>query len=237
MNVIALTLHCMNSFLPVIPHSCSVLQICFSMAIEPNYQLIFTNNDDNTKDIEHRIAIARSATIAPTNIWKDRNILVQTKKRLLQSLVFSIAAYGAKCWVLKMSDRKRLESFELWCYRRILPISRTKKETNESVLKKLNCDNRLLDSVYSHQLSFIGHILRHECLQGTLLLGMVPGSRGRGRPKTRLSDHLKEICGLTMVEMHRSAQHRENWRRTVTGATGPRRPGIEPTVTDDDQLF
>ena len=118
---------------------------------------IFTNNYDDTKEIEHRIAIAKSATIALTSIWKDRNISVQTKKRLLQSLVLSIAAYGSECWVLKKSDRKRLESFELWCYHRIFRISWT------------------------------------ECLEGTLLLGKVPGSRGRGRPKTRLSDDLKEV--------------------------------------------
>ena len=136
------------------------------------------------------------------------NVNVKLYEKINKKL---FSTYGSECWVLKKSDGKRLESFELWCYHRILRISWTKKETNESTLKKVNCENRQLDGIYSRQLSLIGRILRHECIDRTLLLGMVPGRRGRGRPKTLFSDHLKETCGLTTVEMHRSAQHRENW--------------------------
>ena len=94
---------------------------------------------------------------------------------------------------------------------------------NESIRNKVNCDSRLLDFINTRHLAFIGHTLTHDRLEKSLLMGMVPGSRGRGRRKTRLSDHLKDICGLTMVEMFRAAQDRDNWRRLVgMGATAAR---------------
>ena len=149
----------------------------------------FTDNYDESKEIRRRIGIAKSATTALSNIWKDRSITLATKKRLLNSLVFPIATYGSVCWVMKASNRKRLESFELWCYRRILRISWAEKKTNEFVLGKSGLQfqgDRLANTVYGRQLGFIGHVLRHESLEKTLLISMVLGKRGRGRPTTRL---------------------------------------------------
>ena len=79
----------------------------------------------------------KTATLALSNIWKTRSISLNTKKRLLNSLVLPIATYGSECWVLKTSDKKRLESFELWCYRRMLRISWTERKTNDEVRKEL----------------------------------------------------------------------------------------------------
>ena len=68
-----------------------------------------------------------------------------SQKRLLSSLVFSIAPYGWECWALKESEKKRIKCFELWCYRRVLPISWNTKTSNEDVLRKMQPDLRLLD--------------------------------------------------------------------------------------------
>ncbi|XP_042858758.1 uncharacterized protein LOC122244853 [Penaeus japonicus] len=69
--------------------------------------VVFTDNYDDTIEIKRRLAIARNATVALTNIWKDKNISLCTKKRLLNSLVFPIASYGSECWTLKESDKKK----------------------------------------------------------------------------------------------------------------------------------
>ena len=95
---------------------------------------IFTSKGDDSTEVTRRICIAKKATVALSKIWKDKNISLDSKKRVLQTLVFPIASYGAECWVLKASDKKRLESFEMWCYRRVLRISWTEKITNEEVL-------------------------------------------------------------------------------------------------------
>lgn len=79
---------------------------------------------------------------------------------------------------MKASDRKRLESIELWCYHRILRISWTEKKTNEFVLGKISLQfqgDRLTNTVYARELGFIGHVLQHESLEKTLLTGMVLG--------------------------------------------------------------
>ena len=181
---------------------------------------IFTSNGDDSTEVKRRICIAKNATVALSKIWKDKNISLDTKKQVPQTHVFPIESYGAECWVLKASDKKRLESFEMWCYRRVLRISWTEKITNEEVLEKINCERRLINILDSRKLTFIGHQLRKGYTsEKTLLLGSVHGKRLRGRPKTRLNNNIKEICGLTMVETERKAQERTRWRRFVQRAT------------------
>ena len=108
----------------------------------------------------------------------------------------------------------------MWCCRRVLRISWTEKITNEEVLEKINCEKRLINILDSRKLTFIGHQLRKGyTLEKILLLGSVYGKRLRGRPQTRLSDNIKEIWGLTMVETERKAQERTGFRRFVQRAT------------------
>ncbi|XP_063613390.1 uncharacterized protein LOC134786664 [Penaeus indicus] len=183
----------------------------------------FTNKVDDSKEIRKRITLAKNATIALSNIWKDRNISIITKKRLLHSLVFSIASYGSECWVLKATDRKKIESFEIWCYRRVLRISWIEKKTNEEVLQRINIKRRLLNILDERKLTFIGHQMRkNNSFEKTLLLGVVYGRRTRGRTKIRLYDNNRELTGLTMVELERKAQDRARWRKCVQRATAAR---------------
>ena len=91
------------------------------------------------------------------------------------------------------------------------------------MLEKINCERQLINILDLRKLTFIGHQLRKGyTLEKTLLLGPVYGKRLRGRPKTRLSDNIKEICRLTMVETERKAQMRTGWRRFVQMATAVR---------------
>ena len=84
---------------------------------------VLTNTYDDSPEIKRRITIAKNTTIALNNIWKDRSITLRTKLRLLNSLVFPIASYGSECWVLKKMDKKKVNSFEMCCYRRVLRIN------------------------------------------------------------------------------------------------------------------
>ena len=117
---------------------------------------LITDNYDDTKEIKRRLCIARNAMVSLTKIWKDKSISLRTKKRLLQSLVFSIASYGSECWVLKKGDKKKIEAFELWCYRRLLRITWTAKKTNEWVLERMACKERLLITLNRRKMSFVG---------------------------------------------------------------------------------
>ena len=117
---------------------------------------LITNNYDDTKKIRRRLCIARSAMVSLTNIWKDKSITITTKKRLLHTLVFSIASYGSECWVLKNMDKKKIEAFELWWYRRLLRISWTDKKTNDWVLNKMDVNKRLLATINCRKMALLG---------------------------------------------------------------------------------
>ena len=121
---------------------------------------VLTDSYDDTPEMKRTIAIAQNAVVSLTKIWKDKGISLITKERLLSSLLFSIASCGSECWALKESDKKRIESLELWSYRRVLRISWTTKTSNEEVLRKMQPDLRLLDSILQRKLGLVGHILK-----------------------------------------------------------------------------
>ena len=82
------------------------------------------------------------------------------RRKDLKSFVFSIATYGSESWVLKTTDKKKMKSFELWCYRRLLRIKWTDKQTNEYVLSKIATSERLLTTIVKRKMAFVGHVFR-----------------------------------------------------------------------------
>ena len=183
---------------------------------------LITNNYDDTKEIRRRIAIAKNATISLSKIWKDKSISKKTKIRLLRSIVFPIATYGSECWAMKKSDRARIQSFELWAYRRLLRISWTEKRSHKSVLDEIGENKGLVNEIEQQKLQFMGHIMRHRCIENDLLTGMVFGKRSRGRQKTRMTNTIKEKLGLTMTDAITTAHDREKWRNIVYATTAVR---------------
>jgi len=180
---------------------------------------LLTNTLDDSNEVRRRIAIAKTAMIGLSNIWKDRSISKYTKLRLLRALVFPIATYGAECRVLKKVDTNKIAAFELWCYRRLLRISWVDKRTNQWVLEKIGPCRRLLDKINERKLKFLGHIARTSGMTKDLLFGTVIGKRGRGRPKTRMSDNVKNIANISMASLLEQAQDRNHWRSFVESVT------------------
>ena len=93
------------------------------------------------------------------------------------------------------------------------------KRTNEWIMEKIGPCRRLLDNIDDRKLRFLGHLARADGLTKDLLFGTIPGKRGLGRPKTRMSDNVKDIADISMGELHRLAQNRNEWRRFVKHAT------------------
>ena len=180
------------------------------------------NDCSDSKEIR-RLTIARNAVINLNNVWKDRFIGLKTKIRILNTLVFTIATYDCECWVIKKTDEKRLNSFEIWCYRRILRISQRERErkSNEWALQKIG-KATLMNSINKRKLSFIGHIARSHGIGNDILSGMVCGTRRRGQPRRKLENDIKDIVGKSMAGLLWNAQDRDSWRNTIVAATaGP----------------
>uniref|UniRef100_W5MXL2 Reverse transcriptase domain-containing protein n=1 Tax=Lepisosteus oculatus TaxID=7918 RepID=W5MXL2_LEPOC len=121
-------------------------------------------------EIRRRIALGCSAMLSMHQIWKSKDISLTTKCEMFHAIVFPISMYGCESWTLKKADRKRMDAFELWCWRRLLRISWTARVTNKEVLERIKL-----------RLTYFGHVMRSGSLEKAMMLGMVSGTRRRGR--------------------------------------------------------
>ena len=178
---------------------------------------LITSNGGCSTELRRRIALAKSAMVGLKKIWADRGITKATKKRLVSALVFPIATYGCESWTLTKSDQGRINSFEMWCWRRMLGISWTMK----SVLEEVQPANRLLSFVRSQMMSYFGHVARRdgESLEKVIMQGRVEGKRTPGRPRTRWMDQIKSMAGCPLPELYILARNRHEWRSVVAVAS------------------
>ena len=140
------------------------------------------------------------------------NINMELKKRIVKSTVWSVMLYGAETWTLTQAEKKRIEAFEMWVWRRMLKISWTEKISNEEVLMRVEEQRSILNIISRRKHSWIGHILRHDGLLKTILEGRMEGKAARGRKRLNmLSDILKND---SYAEIKRMAEDRSQWTET-----------------------
>ncbi|OIR55924.1 MAG: uncharacterized protein A8A55_3328, partial [Amphiamblys sp. WSBS2006] len=108
-------------------------------------------------EIRRRIALGRSAMLSMHQIWKSKDISLTTKCKMVHAIVFPISMYGCESWTLKKADRKRIDAFELWCWRRLLRIPWTARVTNEEVLERIKPEFSLEGKITRIQLTYFGH--------------------------------------------------------------------------------
>ena len=174
-------------------------------------------------DILRRLALGRAAMTGLTKIWKDKDITITTKCRIVNALVFPVVLYGCESWTIRKAERRRIDSFELWCWRRLLRIPWTARRTNKSVIEEIKAINPLETLIKKQQLSYFGHIMRREnSLEKSIMLGMGGGSRKRGRPRARWLDDIKAVTNCTLVELCGSARDRDTWRKMIMAITRSR---------------
>ena len=174
-------------------------------------------------EILRRLALGRAAMTGLTKIWKDKDITITTKCRIVNALVFPVVLYGCESWTIRKAERRRIDSFELWCWRRLLRIPWTARRTNKSVIEEIKATNPLEALIKKQQLSYFGHIMRREnSLEKSIMLGMGGGSRKRGRPRARWLDDIKAVTNCTLAELCGSARDRDTWRKMIMAITRSR---------------
>ena len=117
--------------------------------------------------------------------------------------------YGAETWTLRQEDRRRLDAFEMWLWRRMEKISWTEKMTNEAVLKIVGEKQRMVEVIIQRKKNWIGHVVRGDGLLREVIEGKMDGKRSRGRPRIGMLDELKEG---SYQQMKRRADNRSEWR-------------------------
>ena len=120
------------------------------------------------------------------SILKSRDITLPTKVRLVKAMVFPVVMYGCESWTMKKAESRRIDAFELWCWRRLLRVPWTSRRSNQSILKEISpgCSSEGL--LLKLKLQYSGHLMqRAHSFEKTLMLGGIGGRRRRGGQKMR----------------------------------------------------
>ena len=115
------------------------------------------------------------------SILKSRDITLPTKIHLVKAMVFPVVMYGCESWTVKKAERRRLDAFELWCWRRLLRVPWTARRSNQSILKEISPGCSLEGMMLKLKLQYFGHLMRRvDSLEKTLMLGGIGDRRRRG---------------------------------------------------------
>ena len=123
------------------------------------------------------------------SILKSRDITLPTKVRLVKAMVFPVVMYGCESWTIQKAEHRRIDAFELWCWRRLLRVPWTARKSNQSILKEISPGCSLEGLMLKLKLQYFSHLMRRaDSLEKTLMLGKIEGRRRRGRQKMRRLD-------------------------------------------------
>ena len=196
---------------------------------------MMSEDGTSSKEIDCRIGIATAALAKLKPLWKDRNLSIANKIRLMKSLVASCFLYGCESWTLTKRLESRINAFEMRSYRSLLKIPYTAHRTNTSVideiLNHIGRFERLLETIKRRKLQWFGHIVRAENLSTMILEGCVNGARGRGRPKRHWLQDITEWSRLSLGELLMKARDRVQWRKLAWRMSRFGAPTIEQPVT------
>jgi hypothetical protein len=156
---------------------------------------MITNNARCTREIKSRIATAKAAFNKKKALFTSK-LDLNLRNKLVNCYIWSIALYGAETWTLRKVDQKYLESFEMWCWRRMERISWTGRVRNEEVLHRVKEERNIVHTIKRRKANWIGDILRRNCLLKLVIKGKLEGriemTGRRGRRRKQLLDDLEE---------------------------------------------
>ncbi|PNF30548.1 hypothetical protein B7P43_G09945 [Cryptotermes secundus] len=164
-----------------------------------------------TCEIKSRIAMAKAAFSKQKNLFTSK-LDLNLRMKLVKCYIWSIALYGAETYTLKAVDQKCLESFEMWCWRRMEKISWTDYVRNEEVLFRVSEQRNTLHEIRKRKANWIGHILRGNCLLKEVI-------EGRGRRRKKMPNDLGDIRGY--FHLKEKALDRIKWRNCFGRDCGP----------------
>ena len=144
-----------------------------------------TADGDYSHEIKRRLLLGRKVMTNLDSVFKSIDITLPTKVHLIKAMVFPVVMYGCESWTVKKAERRRIDAFELWCWRRLLRVPWTARRSNQSILKEISPGISLEGMMLKLKLQYFGHLMQRVTLEKTLMLGGIGGRRRRGRQSMR----------------------------------------------------